>query len=134
MDASITFTPNVTGVVKHFEGHVFVLTDMILICERMSSEEQAHRHDGADMWLSYPPFSGKDLRISQNHIQSELVMLFISYSPSNSDILRRHPAHFYLENFINKVAGRNSPETGPFTCGARALRRAQRYLGVFASF
>jgi hypothetical protein len=66
-DVTISFTPRSTGTeVIHHEGHVFLLTDLFLICERMSSEEIAQGGpDGPDMWLCYPPLAAKVLRVSE---------------------------------------------------------------------
>jgi len=65
-DAVIRFVPQSTGVeVVHELGHIFVLTDLILICERMTPQQRARGgHDGPDMWLSYPPLAGKHLRVA----------------------------------------------------------------------
>jgi hypothetical protein len=52
--------------VIHYQGHIYLLSDLFLICERMTTEEQSqHGNDGADMWLCYPPLAGKVLRISE---------------------------------------------------------------------
>lgn len=62
----ISFTPRATGVefVKE-RGHVFLLTDLMLVCEKMTPKEmEAFGGDGADMWLSYPPLAGKHLRVA----------------------------------------------------------------------
>jgi hypothetical protein len=66
-DVTISLIPMSTGVeVIHPEGHIFLLTDLFLICERMSPEDQAiGGPDGPDMWLCYPPLAGKVLRISE---------------------------------------------------------------------
>lgn len=63
-DVVIYFTPRSTGQeVVHRHGHIFLLTDLFLICERMSEEERAvGGPDGPDMWLCYPPLAGKHLR------------------------------------------------------------------------
>lgn len=65
-DVVIRFVPrNSTEEVIHRQGHVFLLSDLFLICERMSPEEQAqHVAQGADMWLCYPPLAGKVLRVA----------------------------------------------------------------------
>ncbi|KAF7320401.1 hypothetical protein MKEN_00824900 [Mycena kentingensis (nom. inval.)] len=67
MDAVIRFTPKSTGVeVVHRHGHLFLLSDLFLVCERMSPEERSKNGpDGADMWLCYPPLAGKVLRVSE---------------------------------------------------------------------
>jgi hypothetical protein len=65
-DVVIRFTPRATGVeVVHREGHIFMLSDLFLICERMKPEERHSDGEGPDMWLCYPPLSGKVLRVSE---------------------------------------------------------------------
>ncbi len=61
----MTFTPRSTGVdVTHERGRIFVLTDLLLMCERMTPQEAARfTPDGSDMWLLYPPLAGKHLRV-----------------------------------------------------------------------
>ncbi|KAG8763738.1 hypothetical protein FRC11_013193 [Ceratobasidium sp. 423] len=68
IDATIFFTPRVTGLeVVHRRGHLFLTTDLFLICERMTPEERAgFGPDGPDMWLCYPPLAGKHLQISES--------------------------------------------------------------------
>lgn len=58
--------PRSTGVeVTQERGHVFILTDLLLMCERMSSQDRASGGpDGPDMWLLYPPLAGKHLRVA----------------------------------------------------------------------
>jgi len=67
LDVVIRFTPRATGVeVIHREGHIFLLSDLFLVCERMTSEErQRSGNDSADMWLCYPPLAGKVLRVTE---------------------------------------------------------------------
>ncbi|KAG9104409.1 hypothetical protein FRC06_002644 [Ceratobasidium sp. 370] len=67
VDATIFFTPRVTGLeVVHRRGHLFLTTDLLLICEKMSVEEQASfGPDGPDMWLCYPPLAGKHLQVGE---------------------------------------------------------------------
>lgn len=65
IDVVIRFTPRTTGIeVVHKQGHVYLLSDLFLICEKMSLEEQ-NSSEGADMWLCYPPLAGKVLRVSE---------------------------------------------------------------------
>ncbi|CAE6506753.1 unnamed protein product [Rhizoctonia solani] len=68
VDAMIIFTPRVTGLeVVHRRGHLFLATDLLLICEKMSPEERAgFGPDGPDMWLCYPPLAGKHLQVSES--------------------------------------------------------------------
>ncbi|ESK89306.1 gef1 [Moniliophthora roreri MCA 2997] len=67
LDIDIRLTPRSTGVeVVHKLGHLFLLSDLFLVCERMTAEERAeHGTNGADMWLCYPPLAGKVLRVSE---------------------------------------------------------------------
>lgn len=65
VDVVIRFTPRATGVeVVHNEGHIFLLSDLFLLCERMKPEDRQD-NDGPDMWLCYPPLAGKVLRVSE---------------------------------------------------------------------
>lgn len=59
------FTPKATGVeVIHRHGHVYILSDLFLLCEEMTPEERVARgEDGQDMRLCYPPLSGKVLNV-----------------------------------------------------------------------
>ena len=76
-DAFIRFTPRATGIeVVHRDGHIFILSDLFLICERMRSEEKPLEGDGADMWLCYPPLSGKVLRVSETDEQGSFIFIF----------------------------------------------------------
>ena|ERR1700722_3423543 len=72
IDVVIRFTPRSTGLpVMHRHGHVVLLSDLFLVCERMSPEDRAQRgKDGPDMWLCYPPLAGKVLRVSEVDGQS----------------------------------------------------------------
>ncbi|KAG6820114.1 hypothetical protein H0H93_005261 [Arthromyces matolae] len=64
-DAVIRFTSQATGAeVVHRLGHIYLLSDLFLVADKMTPDEKAlHGHDGADMWLSYPPLAGKVLRV-----------------------------------------------------------------------
>ncbi|KAJ8521419.1 hypothetical protein ONZ45_g1852 [Pleurotus djamor] len=64
VDAVIRFTPrNSDTEVVHQRGHIFLLSDLFLVCERMTPDERLE-NGAADMWLSYPPLAGKVLRLS----------------------------------------------------------------------
>ena len=73
MDVPIRFTPRATNAeVVHRRGHIFLLSDLLLICERMTPQEKAQRKfDAADMWLCYPPLAGKVLRVTEVEGQCE---------------------------------------------------------------
>ncbi|EIW86628.1 hypothetical protein CONPUDRAFT_134026 [Coniophora puteana RWD-64-598 SS2] len=60
----VRFTPTATGVeVVHNHGHIYILSDLFLLCEKMTEKECSERE--ADMWLRYPPLSGKVLRVNE---------------------------------------------------------------------
>lgn len=65
VDVFMQVVPRSTGVeVTQDRGHVFILTDLLLMCERMLPHEMAERGpNGPDMWLLYPPLAGKHLRV-----------------------------------------------------------------------
>lgn len=67
-DVVIRLTPRATGEeVVHRLGHVFILSDLFLVCERMTQEEKVKAGgEGPDMWLLYPPLAGKVLRVSES--------------------------------------------------------------------
>ena len=67
VDVIIRLTPQATGIeVVHTRGHIFLLSDLFLVCERMTPEERLqHGSGGPDMWLRYPPLAGKVLRASE---------------------------------------------------------------------
>ncbi|KAF9822069.1 hypothetical protein IEO21_00063 [Rhodonia placenta] len=78
-DVDIRFTPQSTGVEVITQlGHLFILTDLLLICERMVPQERSRRGpDGPDMWLLYPPLAGKHLRIAPSKNSSTVLVLTI---------------------------------------------------------
>lgn len=65
-DVVLKLVPRSTGVeVTQERGHVYILTDLLLMCERMTPQEQAqYGPDGPDMWLLYPPLAGKHLKVA----------------------------------------------------------------------
>ncbi|CAL1695493.1 unnamed protein product [Somion occarium] len=65
-DVVLNLIPRSTGIeVIQERGHIFILTDLLLICERMTKEEMSrYGPDGPDMWLLYPPLAGKHLRVA----------------------------------------------------------------------
>jgi hypothetical protein len=75
-DGLLSFTPASTGrevFVQH--AHIFLLTDLFLICERMTPSERNSRlgpdGTGPDMWLLYPPLAGKHLRVGEGRSEGE---------------------------------------------------------------
>ncbi|KAF8641040.1 hypothetical protein AX17_000684 [Amanita inopinata Kibby_2008] len=79
LDVVIRFTPRATNTeVTHHRGHIFLLSDLFLICERITPEERVqHEADGADMWLCYPPLAGKVLRASEVEGQARVLQVAV---------------------------------------------------------
>ncbi|KAJ7103442.1 hypothetical protein B0H15DRAFT_767714 [Mycena belliarum] len=98
MDAVVRFTPRSTGIeIIHRQGHLFLLSDLFLVCERMSPEERnQYGPDGADMWLCYPPLAGKVLRVSEVEGQDNAIEVAIMRKETL--ILQTESAH--VRNFM----------------------------------
>ncbi|KDN36460.1 hypothetical protein K437DRAFT_54478 [Tilletiaria anomala UBC 951] len=78
-DVVIHFTPRATGkemVVRR--AHIFLLTDLFLVSERMMPSEKASRPGPAEFWLLFPPLAAKHLKITDEggpgNVLSVLVM------------------------------------------------------------
>ncbi|KIK91017.1 hypothetical protein PAXRUDRAFT_831199 [Paxillus rubicundulus Ve08.2h10] len=67
VEVVVRLTPKATGVeVIHRRGHVYILSDLFLVCEKMTPEERgAGGVGGPDMRLCYPPLSGKVLKVTE---------------------------------------------------------------------
>lgn len=75
----VRFTPRSTGVnVVHQHGFVFILSDLFLICEKMSLDDRvAAGVDGPDMQLCYPPLSGKVVKVTEVPDQDNALQISI---------------------------------------------------------
>ncbi|KAG1867963.1 hypothetical protein DFJ58DRAFT_654250 [Suillus subalutaceus] len=75
----VRFTPRSTGVnVVHQHGFVFILSDLFLICEKMSLDDRvAAGVDGSDIRLCYPPLSGKVLKVTEVPDQDNVLQISI---------------------------------------------------------
>ncbi|KDE03690.1 hypothetical protein MVLG_05821 [Microbotryum lychnidis-dioicae p1A1 Lamole] len=51
-------------------AHLFLLTDLFLVCQRMTPQERIANTDGdgddSDFWVVYPPLAGKHLRVARS--------------------------------------------------------------------
>ena len=67
VDVTIEFTPKSTGEELVYQrGHIFLLSDLFIICERMLPSERAkYGPDGPEMMVIFPPLAGKHLRVSE---------------------------------------------------------------------
>jgi hypothetical protein len=66
VEATIRFVSRSTGVeVKHPAGRVFILSDLFLLCEQIAPGDQSIECPGADMWLLYPPLTGKHIKVAK---------------------------------------------------------------------
>lgn len=89
-DASIFFTPTSTrSEVAHPRAHIFILTDLFLMCELMTATEKVAKAqqtlaanpsragDGGplpEMWLLYPPLAGRHLTITYGNQDNEMIV------------------------------------------------------------
>lgn len=74
-DVSISFTPLSDPSHREIQipnGYIFLLTDLFLVCQRMTPEERHHSEGEADMWLLYPPLAGKHLKVVDGVREGEL--------------------------------------------------------------
>lgn len=80
-DVVIHFTPS-SGApeISIRRAHMFLLTDLFLVCERMTPSEKAELSKGGvgpDMWLLYPPLAGKHLRVTDLGGQGNVLSITI---------------------------------------------------------
>ncbi|KAJ9120690.1 hypothetical protein QFC22_002621 [Naganishia vaughanmartiniae] len=89
-DTVIRFNPTSTKrQVVHKRAHIFVLSDLFLMCEHMSVTEKAEKAkevwvnnpsrvgDGGplpEMWLLYPPLAGRHLSVLSGGVETELIV------------------------------------------------------------
>lgn len=141
-DVVISVTPRATGVeVVHRHGHVFVLSDLFLVCERMTpAERSAAGPDGADMFLCYPPLAGKVLRVAEtpgkgsNSCQPQHPITLICYKPDDElqvTIMRKE----VLNLRVNSKAARDALIADFRDCIAfasgRELLTSLKVVGLF---
>lgn len=85
-DVKVYFTPTSTGKqVVHSRAHIFILSDLFLVADRMEAMEKATKAQQVareqpnrvgeggpmpEMWLAYPPLAGKHLSVVEGQ-QSE---------------------------------------------------------------
>ncbi|GAA6005954.1 uncharacterized protein JCM10292_005625 [Rhodotorula paludigena] len=75
-DVAVSFVPSSDSSqrdVRHPRAMLILLTDLFLICQRISPSEAYHANQpGADLWLLYPPLAGKHLRVRDGQASGEL--------------------------------------------------------------
>ena len=65
LDVVIDLTPKSTGQhVRYSHGHIFLITDLFLICEWILPSERGGHGGVADISLIFPPLAGKHLKVS----------------------------------------------------------------------
>jgi hypothetical protein len=66
LDVDIEFTPKSIGSpVRYPRGHIFLLTDLFLICEWILPSKRAEYGGMADISLIFPPLASKHLKVSE---------------------------------------------------------------------
>lgn len=85
-DVSISFVPTCDPSQREIvtrNAHIILLTDLFLICQYMTFEERAaaaaSNSDGSgpDMWLMYPPLSGKHLQVIDGGRKGEIEVVIM---------------------------------------------------------
>ncbi|KAJ1020695.1 hypothetical protein NDA16_004087 [Ustilago loliicola] len=80
-DVVIRFAPSSGGPeISIRRAHIFLLTDLFLVCERMTPSEKAELSKGGvgpDMWLLYPPLAGKHLKVADEGGQGNVLSITI---------------------------------------------------------
>lgn len=54
----------------HVKAHIFLFTDMLLICQRLNAEEKKS-NPTKEFWVLYPPLSGRHLTLLDIHDDKE---------------------------------------------------------------
>ncbi|CAG8537746.1 4787_t:CDS:2, partial [Acaulospora colombiana] len=57
-------------LITHVKAHLFLLSDLLLICQRLSPEEKK-QNPTKEFWLLYPPMSGRHLSVLDMHDDKE---------------------------------------------------------------
>lgn len=124
-DVVIYFTPTTTGQeIVLRRAHIFLLTDLFLVCERMTPHERAERGGLADMWLLYPPLAGKHLRVADNGalgnsitvqiLKKETFTIHLGSRESKAEWIHQFDeCNKFATSMGLKVKTSSDPESGP---------------------
>lgn len=101
-DVVIYFTPSSTRQqVVHRRAHLFILTDLFLITDRMEASEKAamaqrvaaqqpdRLGEGSpmpEMWLAYPPLAGKHLSIVEGEQSESRMSVLVRSNPQATSL------------------------------------------------
>ncbi|CAG8517835.1 11379_t:CDS:10 [Acaulospora morrowiae] len=72
------------------QAHVFLLTDLLLICQKKSLDEKKQSQSDKEFWLTYPPLSGRHISVCDDD-KKDLITL---------KILKRENLILFTENKI----------------------------------
>ncbi|KAF8584498.1 hypothetical protein K439DRAFT_1346092 [Ramaria rubella] len=129
-NVEVHFTPRATPESPHIHvnGHIFLLTDLFLVCERMTTNERQTANaagDGQDydMWLLYPPLAGKHLRVSgcpdqDNVVQvqvlkKEIIFLHADSKVGRDILIKEFRECIEAANLLSPRAGQPPPPPVP---------------------
>ncbi|WVQ97824.1 hypothetical protein IAU59_004939 [Kwoniella sp. CBS 9459] len=134
-DVTIYFTPNSTGQqVVHRRAHIFILSDLFLVAEWMEvsdkaakaiqvAKEQPERVGQGgpmpEMWLSYPPLSGKVLMVAEGQQANVLNVMIMRKETfmihAESDVARDTIMKVLIEciDFATSVTRPNTAAPSP---------------------
>lgn len=107
-DVTVYFTPSSTGQqIVHRRAHIFILTDLFLITDRMEASEKAAKAQQVareqpgrvgeggpmpEMWLDYPPLAGKHLAVVEGQQSNVLAVT----------VMRKETFVFHAESEIER--------------------------------
>ena len=78
LDVSVDFAPKSTGQLVQFpRGHIFLLTDLFLMCEWILPSERAEHGGAFDISLIFPPLASKHLKVSEVPDSGERKIYFV---------------------------------------------------------
>jgi hypothetical protein len=100
-------------------GYIYLLTDLFLVCELMTSSEKIARGSEAeeDRWLLYPPLAGKHLRVRDGQREGELEVTVMGKETLALRMESGVKAREWKTAFEAAIAfGNNSQDSSLYSC------------------
>ncbi|CAI2179266.1 18008_t:CDS:10 [Funneliformis geosporum] len=98
----------------HVNSHLFLLTDLLLICQQLTPEEKA-LNPSKELWLLYPPLSGRHLTINDLYDNKEFLqkehLVLRAENQNKKDIWLK--AFTQMIEFATKAASTRPQDSSP---------------------